>query len=233
MRNSQNSTPLEDTLQRSTRLRQGQLTAKLTAKLTALNAVKPELNLLAVIFNEIESKYRAIKKQIEAIADRFVEDGDTSEDESITENLKSGEEIKVRYLETLQKYAHYQKELSASQPQNTSDSTEVLGAVAEAVKEMAKNMATKPKVSGLETLSVPSWDGSRKTYATWKKEFKHWMSKYDQDKEEQLQRFRKAMPKGSWWTDQVKTCKDIDRAWEILDIEFADKRKCKKVSLQQ
>lgn len=51
------------------------------------------------------------------------------------------------------------------------------------------------------------------------------MSKYDQDKDEQLQRFRKAMPKGSWWTDQVKTCKDIDRAWEILDIEFADKRK--------
>jgi len=91
--------------------------------------VKPELNLLAVIFNEIESKYRAIKKQIEAIADRFVEDGDTSEDDRITENLKSGEEIKVRYLEILQKHAHYQKELSASQPQNTSDSTEVLGAV--------------------------------------------------------------------------------------------------------
>ena len=33
------------------------------------------------------------------------------------------------------------------------------------------------------------------------------------------------MPNGSWWTDQVKTCKDIDRAWEILDVEFADKRK--------
>ena len=37
-----------------------------------LYSVKPELNLLAAIFNEIESKYRAIKKQIEAIADRFV-----------------------------------------------------------------------------------------------------------------------------------------------------------------
>jgi len=69
--------------------------------------VKPELNLLAAIFNEIESKYRAIKKQIEAIADRFVEDGVTSDDERIAENLKCGDEIKVRYLETLQKYAHY------------------------------------------------------------------------------------------------------------------------------
>ena len=51
------------------------------------------------------------------------------------------------------------------------------------------------------------------------------MDKCSQDKNEQLQRFRKAMPKGFWWTDQVKTCKSIDRAWEILDIEFAVKRK--------
>lgn len=71
-------------------------------------------------------------------------------------------EIKVRYLETLQKHAHYQKELGVPQLQNTSDSTEVLGAVAEAVKQMAQNLATKLKVSGLERLPVPSWDGSEK-----------------------------------------------------------------------
>ena len=71
--------------------------------------MKPELNLLAAIFNKIESKYRAIKKQIEAIADRFVEDGVTSEDERIADNLKCGDEIKVRYLVTLQKYVHHQK----------------------------------------------------------------------------------------------------------------------------
>ena len=51
------------------------------------------------------------------------------------------------------------------------------------------------------------------------------MSKYNQDEEEQLQRICKALPKGSWLTDQLKTCKNIDRAWEILDIEFADRRK--------
>ena len=33
------------------------------------------------------------------------------------------------------------------------------------------------------------------------------------------------MPKGSFWTDQVKTCKTIDSAWIILDTEFADRRK--------
>ena len=51
------------------------------------------------------------------------------------------------------------------------------------------------------------------------------MSKYAQDKDEQLQRFRKAIPKVFFWTDQVKTCKDINQAWEILENEFANKRK--------
>ena len=50
-----------------------------------LYSVKPELNLLAAVFNEIESKYRAVKKQMEIIADRLVEEGVTSEDERITE----------------------------------------------------------------------------------------------------------------------------------------------------
>ena len=30
---------------------------------------------------------------------------------------------------------------------------------------------------------------------------------------------------GSWWTDQVETCKAIDSTWKILDSEFADRRK--------
>ena len=49
------------------------------------------------------------------------------------------------------------------------------------------------------------------------------MSKYAQDEDEQLQRFCKAMPKGFFWTYQVKTRKDINQAWEILENEFANK----------
>lgn len=64
----------------------------------ALYSVKPELNLLSTVFKEIETKYRGIKKQIEVIADRFVEEEVTSEDERVTNNLKSGDEIKQRYL---------------------------------------------------------------------------------------------------------------------------------------
>ena len=37
--------------------------------------------------------------------------------------------------------------------------------------------------------------------------------------------FKDSIPKGFFWTDQVKTCKDINQAWEILDNEFANKRK--------
>ena len=61
----------------------------------------------------------------------------------------------------------------------------------------------KSVANGLERLPVPNWNGSRRSYPTWKKKFNHWMNKYSQDKDEQLLRFRKAMPKGSWWTDQV------------------------------
>jgi len=66
----------------------------------------------------------------------------------------------TQHEDTHQRSAHHREGR-----QNTVElSTEVLEAVAEAVKQMAQNMPTKPKVSGLERLSVPSWDGSRKTY---------------------------------------------------------------------
>ena len=83
----------------------------------------------------------------------------------------------------------------------------------------------KSVTDGLERLPVPNWDGGRRSYRAWEKEFNHWMNKYSQEREKQLQRFRKALPKGTWWTDRVKTSKSIDCAWEILDVEFAEKRK--------
>ena len=59
---------------------------ELFVEFETLYSMKPELHLLAAVFNEIESKYRVIKKQIEIIADRLVEEGVTSEEERITEN---------------------------------------------------------------------------------------------------------------------------------------------------
>ena len=41
---------------------------------------------------------------------------------------------------------------------------------------------------------------------------------------EQLTAIKRAT-KGFFWTDQVKTCKDINQAWKILETEFANVRK--------
>ena len=46
------------------------------------------------------------------------------------------------------------------------------------------------------------------------------MYKYKQDEDEQLQRLRKALPKNSFWSDQVRPSKKIEQAWKILDTEF-------------
>ena len=190
----------------------------------SIYVVEPELDRLKSIFTLIETKYRGIKKQQEVIADRLVEDGGTETEELLSAAQSIGEKIKVDYIQVAKTYAAYQKKLSQSEV--TSGGSETLEAMTSAVKKMAETMmSSKSKSSGLERLPVPTWDGRRRSYATWKKEFNHWMTKCSQDEDEQLQRFRKAMPKGLWWTDQVKTCKSITQAWKILDIEFEDRRK--------
>lgn len=50
------------------------------------------------------------------------------------------------------------------------------------------------------------------------------MIKYDQD-DEQLQRLGKALPKNSFWSDQVKQSTSIEQAWKFLDMEFGDEGK--------
>ena len=51
------------------------------------------------------------------------------------------------------------------------------------------------------------------------------MYEYKQDEDKQLQRIKKALPKNSFWSDQVRQSKKIERALKILDIEFGDQRK--------
>lgn len=98
--------------------------------------MKLELNSLAAVFNEIESKYGAVKKQLKITADTSIEEGVKSEHKTITENLKSGEEIKSQYLETSQKYAVIKRNLVPLIINlNTYENTVILGAVDEAVKQ--------------------------------------------------------------------------------------------------
>ena len=168
----------------------------------------------------------SIKKQQEVLADRIVEDSAPEADEMLRSNSDVGGKLKNDYLELAKTFAAYQKKLSSAKPSvDNSKSLEAMTLAVTKMAEVLESSNSNPKASGLERLPVPSWDGSRRSYSTWKKEFRHWMTKYSQDEDEQLQCFRKAMPKDFWWTDLVKTCKSIDRAWSILDVEFADKRK--------
>ena len=143
---------------------------------------------------------------------------------------KLGDKVKADFLQIALKFAAYQKdensaEISSTNSETLEALTSSMSTMTSAVTKMADTLGSKPNLNSLQRLPVPTWDGGRRSYSTWKKEFNHWMAKYGQDKDEQLQRFRNAMPKGSWWTDQVKTWKTIDSAWNILDIEFADRRK--------
>jgi hypothetical protein len=74
-----------------------------------------------------------------------------------------------------------------------------------ALTKMAEALTStkNDKINSLEKLSVPVWDGQRKSYLTWKHEFKYWMEKCKQDKEEQLKRFRKALPKYSFSVSKI------------------------------
>lgn len=182
-------------------------------------ALELELERLTSTFNLMESKYRSIKKQQEVIADKLVEDGGTQTEELLSDAQGVGEKLKTDYIKLARAYAAYQKKINHSE--GASGGTETLEAMTSAVKKMAETMVSlKRKSSGLERLPVPSWDGRRRSYSTWKKEFNHWMTKCSQDEDEQLQRFRKAIPKSFWWTDQVKTCKSIAQAWKILMLNL-------------
>ena len=193
-------------------------------------SVKPELKTLEAAFTQVETRYRQIKKQQETILDKLVDEGAATDEGPFLTTRKLGDKAKADFLQIALKFAAYQKEQNSSEAsRKDSETLEALtssmSSMTSAVAKMADTLGSKPNLSGLQRLPVPTWDGGRRSYATWKKEFNHWMTKYGQDKDEQLQRFRNALPKGSWWTDQVKTCKTIDSAWNILDTEFADRRK--------
>ena len=127
-----------------------------------------------------------------------------------------GDKVRGDFLKYSEIFATYQKACNSQEPPY-----DALEAMTTAVTKMVDVLGSQKTASdGLEKLSVPAWDGNRKSYATWKGEFNYWMYKYKQDEDEQLQRLRKALPKNSFWSDQVRPSKKIEQAWKILDTEF-------------
>ena len=188
-----------------------------------LYQVEPELIALENVYKEIAIRFRGVKKQQTTIAEKLVESGET-ESAEMNANKQIGDKVKSDYFKCSEKFIVYKKKCYAER--KPSSDHEKLEAMTCAVTKMADVLSSQKNTNhGLEKLSVPNWDGSRKNYATWKCEFNYWMEKYKQDKDEQLQRLRKALPRNSFWANQVRPSQTIDQAWKILDTEFGDQRK--------
>ena len=191
-----------------------------------LYQVEPELVALENVYKEIAIKFRSVKKQETTIAERrprLIEFGET-ESAEMSANKQIGDRVKTNYFKCSEKFVVYQKKCNAEKkPSNDHAKLEAMTFV---VTKMADVLSSQKNTNhGLEKLTVPSWDGSRKNYATWKSQFNYSMEKYKQEKDEQLQRLRKALPKNSFWANQVRPCQTIDQAWKILDPEFGGQRK--------
>ena len=188
-----------------------------------LYQVEPELIALENVYKEIAIRFRGVKKQQTTIAEKLIESGET-ESAEMNANKQIGDKVKSDYFKCSEKFIVYKKKCYAEK--KPSSDHEKLEAMTYAVTKMADVLSSQKNTNhGLEKLSVPNWDGSRKNYATWKCEFNYWMEKYKQDKDEQLQRLRKALPRNSFWANQVRPSQTIDQAWKILDTEFGDQRK--------
>ena len=126
--------------------------------------VQPMINILENVYKEAEIKYRSVKKQQEAIADKLYEVSPEGSKELEKVNQELGEKAKVDFLQCSEKFATYQKACSVKK---SSDEHNALDVMAEAVTKMAEVLGSQKNVSqGLEKLSFPTWDGNRKTSAT-------------------------------------------------------------------
>ena len=179
--------------------------------------VQPELELIEKIYKEIESKYRGFKKQIQVIEDRIIENQIPPEDPVVISNNEASTKAKSDYLKFTQSFAASQRNcLDAKAKVQKHDQEHVAGHlehVNTTLQKMVDVLHSKSNSQnhGLEKLSVPAWDGDRKSYATWKNKFNNCMKKYNQDHDEQLQRLRKALPKHLFWTNQIKSLSTLVR----------------------
>ena len=157
---------------------------ELLEEFQVLYKVQPVLSALENVYKEMEIKYRSVKEQQETITDRLIETGST--EEQLKANQQIGDKVRGDFLKYSEIFATYQKACTFQEPPLKHDALE---AMSTAVTKMADVLGSQKTAShGLKKLSVPTWDGNRKSYATWKSEFNYWMYKYKQDEDEQLQR---------------------------------------------
>ena len=124
---------------------------ELMEEFEAIFAVKPGLERLEAVFNLVESKYRSVEKQQEAISDKLIEEGASSEDELVLTNRKLGDKVKADFLQITLKYAAYHtKNVLPKGP----DHTETLKTMTSVIEKMPVAIGSKPTIfdKNLETL---------------------------------------------------------------------------------
>ena len=80
---------------------------ELLEEFDVLFATKPHLDRLKTVFDEIETKYRSIKKLQENIANKLFDADDG--DDRLKDIEIAGSKVKNDYVQLAQKYATYQK----------------------------------------------------------------------------------------------------------------------------
>ena len=116
-----------------------------------------------------------------------------STEEQFKANQQVGDKVRGDFLKYSEIFATYQKACNSQEAPLKHDALE---AMTTAVTKMADILGSQKTASHrLDKLSVPICDGNGKSYLTRKSEFNHWMYKYKDDEDEQLQRLRKALPK--------------------------------------
>ena len=133
-------------------------------------------------YGNMEIKYRSVKIQQETVTDRLIETG--SKEDLLMATQQVRDKVRGDFLKYSDIFATYQKACNFQEPLLKHD---VLKAMTRAATKIADVLGLQKTAShGLEKLSVPTWDGNRKSYTPWKSQFNCWMYKYKQDEDKQL-----------------------------------------------
>ena len=155
---------------------------ELLEEFQVLYKVQPVLSTLENVYKDMEIKYRSVKIQQETVTDRLIETG--SKEDLLMANQQVRDKVRGDFLKYSDIFATYQKACNFQEPLLKHDA---LKAMTTAVTKIADVLGSQKTAShGLEKLSVPTWDGNRKSYTPWKSQFNCRMYKYKQDEDKQL-----------------------------------------------
>ena len=102
--------------------------------------IQPMISILENVYKEVEIKYRSVKKQQEAIAEKLCEANTEGAEELMKASRELGEKVKVDFLHCSEKFATYQK---AWNVKKSSVEHNALDVMAEAVTKVTEVLGSQ------------------------------------------------------------------------------------------